>query len=58
MPAKVTTLDREIAKEERCVGIPTDEPLTDRAIRRVRNGIEDLGSARVAIQTRYNQRFA
>jgi len=32
MPATVTTLDREIAREERSVGLPTDEPLTDRAI--------------------------
>jgi len=32
MPATVTTLDREIALEERSVGLPTDEPLTDRAI--------------------------
>ena len=32
MPAKVTMLDREIAKEERAVGISTGEPLTDRAI--------------------------
>ncbi len=32
MPATVTTLDREIAREERWVGIPTDQPLTDRAI--------------------------
>src|SRR5256714_3328889 len=32
MPATVTTLDREIAREERWVGLPTDQPLTDRAI--------------------------
>jgi len=32
VPATVTTLDREIAKEERWVGIPTDQPLTDRTI--------------------------
>jgi hypothetical protein len=32
MPATVTTLDREIAREERSVGLPTDQPLTDRAI--------------------------
>jgi hypothetical protein len=32
MPANVTTLDREIAREERSVGLPTDQPLTDRAI--------------------------
>jgi hypothetical protein len=36
MPAKVTMLDREIAKEERVVGIPSDQPLTDRAIVRRR----------------------
>jgi hypothetical protein len=30
--ATVTTLDREILREERCVGIPTDQPLTDIAI--------------------------
>ena len=29
MTATVTTLDREIAREERFVGLPTDEPLTD-----------------------------
>lgn len=34
MPATVTTLDREIALEERLVGLPTDEPLTDGAIAR------------------------
>jgi hypothetical protein len=34
MPAKVTTLDREIALEEHRVGIPTNRPLTDRAIAR------------------------
>ncbi len=41
MPAKVTMLDREIAREERAVGIPTGEPLTDRMIvrRRVQIGI-------------------
>jgi hypothetical protein len=32
MPATVTTLDREIAREERSVGLPTDQPLTDRSI--------------------------
>ena len=32
MPARVTTLDRQIAHEERRVGIPTDRPLTDHAI--------------------------
>ena len=32
MPETVITLDREIATEERCVGIPTDQPLTDEAI--------------------------
>lgn len=32
MSAIVTTLDREIAREERHVGIPTDRPLTDAAI--------------------------
>ena len=36
MPATVTTLDREIALEERRVGIPTDQPLTDGAIARRR----------------------
>ena len=34
MPATVTTLDREIELEERLVGLPTDEPLTDGAIAR------------------------
>jgi hypothetical protein len=34
MPASVTTLDREIALEERRVGMPTNQPLTDRAITR------------------------
>jgi hypothetical protein len=34
MPAKVTTLDREIEAEERLVGLPTDQPLTDGAIAR------------------------
>ena len=32
MPATVTSLDRAIAREERFVGLPTDEPLTDAAI--------------------------
>jgi hypothetical protein len=32
MPATITTLDREIALEERRVGIPTGRPLTDGAI--------------------------
>jgi hypothetical protein len=36
MAATVTTLDREIAREERFVGLPTDEPLTDAAIARRR----------------------
>jgi hypothetical protein len=36
MPATVTTLDREIADEERLVGIPTNQPLTDGAITRRR----------------------
>ena len=36
MPATVTTLDREIALEERRVGLPTDRPLTDGAIARRR----------------------
>jgi hypothetical protein len=44
MPAKVTTLDREIAKEERSVGMPTDQPLTDRAIFRRRLQIAMLFS--------------
>lgn len=41
MPAKVTTLEREIVKEERAVGMPTGEPLTDRAIlhRRLQVGV-------------------
>ena len=34
MPATVTTLDRQIAQEERLVGIPTNKPLTDGAIAR------------------------
>ena len=36
MAATVTTLDREIADEERIVGLPTDRPLTDGAITRRR----------------------
>ncbi len=36
MAATVTTLDREIAREERVVGLRTDEPLTDAAIARRR----------------------
>jgi len=36
MPATVTTLDREIALEERRVGIPNGQPLTDGAIARRR----------------------
>jgi hypothetical protein len=32
MPATVTSLDRAIADEERCVGIATDRPLTARTI--------------------------
>ena len=32
MPATITTLDREIAREEKRVGIPTGRPLTDGAI--------------------------
>jgi hypothetical protein len=34
MPAQVTTLNREIELEERLVGLPTDQPLTDGAIAR------------------------
>jgi hypothetical protein len=34
MPAAVTLLDRKIELEERLVGLPTDEPLTDGAIAR------------------------
>jgi hypothetical protein len=34
MPATVTTLDRQIAQEERLVGMPTNQPLTDGAIAR------------------------
>jgi hypothetical protein len=34
MPATVTTLDREIAREERRVGLPIGEPLTEKAIAR------------------------
>ncbi len=37
VPKSLTTLEREIAREERIVGIPTDKPLTDSAIER-RNG--------------------
>lgn len=36
MSAIVTTLDREIAREERLVGLPTNRPLTDGAIARRR----------------------
>jgi len=36
MPAAVTILDREITLEERRVGIPTNQPLTDGAIARRR----------------------
>jgi hypothetical protein len=36
MPATVTTLTREIAREERCVGIRSDAPLTGRMITRRR----------------------
>jgi hypothetical protein len=32
MPATVTTLDREIAREERCAGLPAGQPPTDGAI--------------------------
>jgi hypothetical protein len=41
MGATVTALDREIAKEERLVGISTDQPLTDRTIahRRLQIGV-------------------
>jgi hypothetical protein len=39
MPATVTTLDREIEVEERLVGIPTDQPLTDGAIAHRRHQI-------------------
>lgn len=42
MPATVTTLEREIVREERCVGLPTDQPLTDRAIARRRIQIAAL----------------
>jgi hypothetical protein len=34
MPATVTTLDRQIAQQERLVGIPANQPLTDGAIAR------------------------
>jgi hypothetical protein len=37
VPDSLITLEREIAREERIVGIPTDRPLTDSAIGR-RNG--------------------
>ena len=36
MPATITTLEREIALEERRVGIPVNQPLTDKAIARRR----------------------
>jgi hypothetical protein len=36
VPATITTLDREIAREEKRVGIPTGRPLTDGAIARRR----------------------
>ncbi len=51
MPATVTTLDREIAREERSVGLPTDRPLTDAAIGRRRSQIAGvmLACALVAI---------
>lgn len=51
MPATVTTLDREIAREERCVGLPTDRPLTDAAIarRRIQIAIVMLACAFVAV---------
>jgi hypothetical protein len=51
MSAIVTTLDREIAREERIVGIPTDRPLTDRAIahRRLQIAVVLLISAFVAV---------
>jgi len=42
MTATVTTLDREIAREERCVGLPTDQPLTDGVITRRRLQIAGL----------------
>ncbi len=42
MPATVTTLEREILREERCVGLPTDAPLTDGAIARRRIQIAAL----------------
>jgi hypothetical protein len=45
MPATVTTLDREIAREERCVGLPTDQPITDADIARRRIQIAFVLSA-------------
>jgi len=39
MAATVTTLDRAIAREERRVGLPTNQPLTDAAIAHRRNQI-------------------
>src|SRR5262249_42126775 len=36
MVATITSLDREIAREERRVGLPTGEPLTDESIARRR----------------------
>jgi hypothetical protein len=39
MPATITTLEREIALEERRVGIPVNQPLTDKAIARRRTQI-------------------
>jgi hypothetical protein len=45
MPATVTTLEREIVREERYVGLPTDQPLTDRALARRRIQIAALLSA-------------
>jgi hypothetical protein len=51
MSAIVTTLDREIAREERLVGIPTDQPLTDGAIthRRLQIAVVLLVAGLVAV---------
>src|ERR1700726_2875159 len=46
MPAAVTILDREITLEERRVGIPTNQPLTDGAIARRRLQIAIVLGAR------------
>ena len=42
MAATVTTLDRAIAREERHVGLPTNQPLTDAAIARRRAQIVEV----------------